>query len=479
MNLLWSLLDSIWNVLVEAQWLIEPLLKVVFVLVILLTFAPVLTWAERRQSAMMQDRVGPYKAGVLLPGALVAQVPAAAFGALLVAIGLGLVLVGCFVAMLLGLADEPIGPIRVGTLFFLCLVLSPAHYAISRILPSLFDGNYLTAYGLIHPAADVVKMLWKEDFTPPRGDKLLFSLAPIIAVIPAFATFAVIPFGPSVYWEHLFRPLPDGGDLGITSVLQVASINVGILYVFAIAGTGIVGAAIAGYSSDNKFALLGGLRAASQMVSYEVTMGLSLVGCFMVYDSLLLQDMVAWQIDNVWGIFVQPLAFVMFFTATIAEYKRVPFDAPEGESELAAGYFIEYSSTKWVMFMTGEFIEVVVASALIATIFFGGYDVPFLTPHGWEAFGYRFDLGATDSSLLRQFHVLSDVLNSHIVVVLTQIGAFILKMAALCWLSLQVRWTLPRFRYDQIMSLCWKVLLPASLANVLVTGIVILFWESL
>jgi NADH-quinone oxidoreductase subunit H len=377
------------------------------------------------------------------------------------------------------MADDTVMGLRVGTIFFLCLVLSPAHYAIYRILPTLFDGNRLTAYGLLHPAADAVKAFFKEDFTPPRGDKLLFSLAPIIAVIPAFATFAVIPFGPTVFWEHLFRPLPDGGDLGISSVLQVASVNVGILYIFAIAGTGIIGAAIAGYSSDSKFALLGGLRAASQMVSYEVTLGLSVVGCFMVYDSLLLQDMVAWQIDNVWGIFVQPLAFVMFFTASMAEYKRVPFDAPEGESELAAGYFVEYSSGKWLVFMTGEFIEVVVSSALIATLFFGGYDVPFLTPHGWEAFGYRFDLGATDSSILRQFHVVSDVLNSHMAVVLTQIGSLILKMVALCWLSLQCRWTLPRFRYDQTMALCWKVLLPASLANILVTGIVILFFQEL
>jgi len=486
MNLLWSLLDSVWSLLGAFVWLIEPLAKVVFVLLILLSFAPVLTWAERRQSAMMQDRVGPYKAGVLLPGPVVNMVPAAAFGALLVAITLGLIALGSFVAMVLppilgyaGMADDVIGPFRVGTIFFLCAILAPLHYGIARILPSLFDGNYLTAYGLIHPLADVIKMLWKEDFMPPRADKLLFSLAPIIAVIPAFATFAVIPFGPTVYWEHLFRPLPDGGDLGIASILQVASINVGILYIFAVAGTGIVGAAIAGYSSDNKYSLLGGLRAASQMVSYEVTLGLSVVGCFMVYDSLLLQDMVAWQMDNVWGIFVQPLAFVMFFTASIAEYKRIPFDAPEGESELAAGYFLEYSSTKWVMFMTGEFIEVVVSAAIISTLFLGGYDVPFLTAHGWEAFGYRFDLGATDSSTLRQFHVISDVMNSHMAVVLIQIGAFIMKMIALCWLSLQVRWTLPRFRYDQIMSLCWKVLLPASLANILITGVVILFFQTL
>jgi NADH-quinone oxidoreductase subunit H len=479
MDLIWSLLSSLWSLLGAFSWLLEPLLKIVFVLLIILTYAPVLTWAERRQSAMMQDRVGPYKAGVFMPAPVMSAIPYATLGALAVSILTGLVLLGCLIAMLLGQADDTLMGLRIGTIFFICLLVSPAHYVAYRVLPTLFDGNYLTAYGLIHPLADVVKMLFKEDFMPPRADKLLFSLAPIIAVIPAFSTFAVIPFGPTVYWEHLLRPLPDGGELGLATVLQVAEINVGILYIFAIAGTGIVGAAIAGYSSDNKYSLLGGLRAASQMVSYEVTLGLSLVGCFMVYDSLLLQDMVAWQMDHVWGIFVQPLAFVMFFTASIAEYKRVPFDVPEGESEIVAGYFLEYSSTKWLMFMTGEFIEVIVSSALIATIFLGGYHVPFLTDHGWEAFGYRFDLAATDSHILQQFHVLSDVLNSHLMVVLTQIGSFLIKIAALCWLSLQVRWTLPRFRYDQIMSLCWKVLLPASLANILITGIVILFFQEL
>lgn len=479
MDLIWSLLGSLWDLLGAASWLIEPLLKIVFVLAIILGFAPVLTWAERRQSAMMQDRVGPYKAGFPMPDFVMDAVPKAAFGALLVSLITGVTAVGCFVAMLLGMADEPFFPFTVGTTFFLATIASPLHYAAYRILPTLFEDNKLTVYGLLHPAADALKALWKEDFIPPRGDKLLFALAPMIAVFPAFATFAVIPFGPTVYWEYLFQPLPDGGDLGLATHLQVASINVGILYMFAIAGTGIVGAAIAGYSSDNKYALLGGLRAASQMVSYEVTLGLSLVGCFMVYDSLLLQDMVAWQMDHVWGVIVQPLAFVMFFVASIAEYKRVPFDVPEGESEIVAGYFLEYSSGKWLIFMTGEFVEVVVSSALIATIFFGGYHVPFLTPHGWEAFGWRFDLAASDVAILREFHVISDVLNSHIVVVLTQIGAFLAKMAALCWLSLQVRWTMPRFRYDQIMQLCWKMLLPASLLNILVTGILILFFQEL
>jgi len=241
--------------------------------------------------------------------------------------------------------------------------------------------------------------------------------------------------------------------------LQVANINVGILFVFAIAGTGVVGAAIAGYSSDNKYALLGGVRAASQMVSYEVTLGLAIVGCFMVYDSLLLQDMIAWQRAHVWGIFVQPLAFFLYFTAAIAESKRIPFDVPEGESELAAGYLTEYSGMKFGMFFMGEFIEVVTSSGLVIALFLGGYDVPFLRDYGFDFFGLVVGV-------------------PHVAVIAIQVLVFILKLVVLIWLQLMIRWSLPRFRYDQIMQLCWKVLLPLSLANILLTGIVVLWWNS-
>src|SRR6185295_3797747 len=170
--------------------------------------------------------------------------------------------------------------------------------------------------------------------------------------------------------------------------LQVANLNVGILYMFALAGTGIIGAAIAGWSSDNKFSLLGGLRASSQMVSYEVAMGLSLVGAFMIYGSVRFPDMVNWQSEHAWGIFVQPLAFFLFLAASIAENKRVPFDAPEGESEIVAGYYLEYSGMKFGMFMMGEYVEFVFSSALMVTLFFGGYHLPFLHADGISvAFG--------------------------------------------------------------------------------------------
>ncbi len=373
---------------------ISTILKIVFVLLIILTFAPVLIWAERRQSAMIQDRVGPTRAGI-----------------------------------------------KIG-------------------------GKTITLAGLLHPLADALKFVWKEDFIPPKADKLLHSLAPIISLVPAISVFAVIPFGGALYLDHLFTVLEPGQLFDGRFVnLQVANVNVGILFVFAIAGTGVVGAAIAGYSSDNKYALLGGIRAAGQMVSYEVALGLTLVGCFMVYDTLLLADMVAWQRNHnlfgiqgahLWGIFVQPLAFFLFFTAAIAETKRIPFDVPEGESELAAGYLTEYSGMKFGMFFMGEFVEVITSSALIATLFLGGYDLPFLEDYGFDFAG------------------LLVVGIPHVAVIALQVLVFVLKLVVLIWLQLMIRWSLPRFRYDQIMQLCWKLLLPLSLLNILLTGVAIL-----
>ncbi len=379
--------------------LIATMLKIVFIVIIILSFAPVLIWAERRQSAMIQDRIGPHRASFKL------------------------------------------------------------------------FGKEIRLIGLLHPLADALKFVWKEDFIPPNADKLLHSLAPIISLVPAISVFAVLPFGGYLSLEHAFDMVPVGqfasqafGPAMIS--MQVANINVGVLFVFAIAGTGVVGAAIAGYSSDNKYALLGGVRAAGQMVSYEVTLGLAIVGCFMVYDSLLLQDMIMWQRTPVswlpgnfslWGICVQPLAFFLFFTAAIAETKRIPFDVPEGESELAAGYFTEYSGMKFGMFFMGEFVEVITSSSLIIALFLGGYDLPFLEDWGFDIFGKVLAL-------------------PHVVVIALQVLTFIVKLIIMIWLQLMIRWSLPRFRYDQIMQLCWKLLLPLSLLNILVTGVVILFF---
>jgi NADH-quinone oxidoreductase subunit H len=372
--------------MIDAIWVAALVIKLLFVLVIVLTFSPVLVWADRRQSAMIQDRLGPNRAGI------------------------------------------PIG------------------------------GKNFALAGLLHPLADALKFMWKEDFIPPKADKLLFAVAPIISVIPTIAAFAVIPFGDIIYLDHLFDVLPaDPG--GRAFPFQVASLNVGVLYVFAVTGTGVVGAAVAGYCSDNKYALLGGLRAAGQMVSYEVTLGLSLVGCFMLYNSLLLEDAVAWQAERGlggWGIFYQPVAFVLFYAGSIAETKRIPFDIPEGESELAAGYFTEYSGMKFGMFMMGEYIASVVSCTLLTALFFGGWDLPFLERDGIHFFN-------------------TYIAMPHWAVSVIYILTFVGKTVVLLWLTLMIRWSLPRFRYDQVMRMCWRYMLPLSLINIFVTGMVILF----
>ncbi len=246
--------------------------------------------------------------------------------------------------------------------------------------------------------------------------------------------------------------------------MMVSPLNVGLLYVFALAGQGIVAAAIAGWSSDNKFSLMGALRAASQMVSYEVAMGLSLIGAMMIYGTVRLDEMVRWQGDYAWGIFVQPVAFFLFFTAAVAENKRIPFDLPEAESELVSGYFTEYSGMKFGMFYFAEYMEVCTSSMLLVTIFLGGWQLPFLHRDGLTiAFG--------DATLA---HLPLAHWAVEIIGVLTFFG----KTLVLCSFQAFVRWSLPRFRYDQLMRLGWKVLLPAAIANIFGTGIIWLAIDS-
>jgi NADH-quinone oxidoreductase subunit H len=246
---------------------------------------------------------------------------------------------------------------------------------------------------------------------------------------------------------------------GHAVTLQVADLNVGILYLFAISSTGVIGAAIAGWSSDNKYSLLGGLRAASQMVSYEVAMGLSLMGLLLIYGTIRLGPMAEWQNAFAWGVFVQPLGFLMFLAASAAETKRVPFDQPEGESEIVAGYFVEYSGFKWGMFMAGEYVEIITSSAVIVALFFGGYSLPFLYSDGVEV--------ALGSSVLFTYKM------NHLAVTVIQIVAFFGKVILMTFFQIFFRWTLPRFRYDQLMSLGWKGLLPLSIANIVLTAIVV------
>jgi NADH-quinone oxidoreductase subunit H len=316
--------------------------------------------------------------------------------------------------------------------------------------------------------ADPIKFLTKEDFIPPAGDRFLHTLAPCMALFPALVTFAVIPFGDVLVL----------GDRVIN--LQVANLNVGILYVFAFASLSVYGIVIGAWASNNKFSLLGGVRGSAQMISYEVAMGLSVMGVLMTYGTLDLQEIArgqgaliaellpdSWTAMKVaigwlpaWGIFLQPLAFVLFFAAAVAETKRVPFDLPEGESEIVAGYHVEYSGGKFLMFFAGEFAEVVTASALVTTLFFGGWQVPYLQRDG-------FHLPWGTAWLLPQPAVA-----------LLQVGAFSLKVIFFCWLQILLRWSVPRFRYDQVMRLGWKMLLPLALVNVLITALVIFYIQG-
>ena len=237
--------------------------------------------------------------------------------------------------------------------------------------------------------------------------------------------------------------------------------NIGILFVLAIASLGIYGVVLGGWSSNSNYSLLGGLRAAAQMISYEVTLGLSIIGIIMVFGTLQLDEIVRgqgallWGVIPKWGVVVQPVAFFLFVAASVAESKRAPFDLPEGESEII-GYFVEYSGMRFGMYYLGEFAEIVISSALITTLFFGGWQVPYLT-----AYGFSFPWGGS-------LHVPA------LLVAAMQVGAFALKVVFFCWFLLLFRWTLPRFRYDQVMALCWKNMLPLCLANIMVTGGVIL-----
>jgi NADH-quinone oxidoreductase subunit H len=311
--------------------------------------------------------------------------------------------------------------------------------------------------------ADPLKFLTKEDFIPPSGDKILHTLAPCMALFPVLVTFAVIPFGDVLII----------GDRVIS--LQVANLNVGILYIFAMGSLGVYGIVIGAWASNNKFSLLGGVRGSAQMISYEVALGLSVIGALLVYGTLEPQEMVRWQGTLIgdllpgwaaflapfigwipaWGVFLQPLGFLLFFTAAVAETKRIPFDVPEGESEIVAGYHVEYSGGKFLMFFAGEFAEIVVAAGLVTTLFFGGWQVPYLMRDG-----FHFPWGGA-------------WLLPHVAVVVLQVGAFTLKVLFFCWLQILLRWSVPRFRYDQVMRLGWQMLLPLALANVIVTAVII------
>ncbi len=296
--------------------------------------------------------------------------------------------------------------------------------------------------GLMQPIADALKLLVKEEFIPEKADRFLFFLAPTLSMIPALLTFMVIPFGDVLVLGKYRIPL------------QVADLNVGLLFIFAISSLGVYGIVLGGWSADNKYSILGGLRSSAQMISYEISMGLAIIGILIVFESVRLNDIVRMQGDLLfgflprWGIVVQPLGFLLFFVAALAETNRIPFDLPEAEAEIVAGYHLEYSSFKFSMFFMAEYVNMMVASGFIVSLFLGGWQIPWLP---------------TEALVAHVGPILTAVL---------QVAAFAVKLWFIMWVFVWVRWTLPRFRYDQLMGLGWRVMLPLALANIFVTSVV-------
>lgn len=366
------------------------LVFIVYSMLVLLSFGGLLTWVERKQAAVMSDRIGANRAYIRIP----------------------------------------------------------------------FTQVKLIWLGLFHGMADGMKMLLKENFKPKTHDAVGYFLAPFVVFAPVLLVFAVIPFGGTLDPGRLFPSLASWFG-GRTYPLQIAQLDAGLLIVFAFSGLTIIGAMLAGWSSENKFSLLGGLRAGSQMISYELVLGLTIMGLILVYGTVDLGDIVRQQSGTIggvlpaWGVFYQPFAAFLFMTAAIAENKRIPFDLPEAESELVSGYYTEYSAMKMGLFMFAEFIQIAIVGALFTTMFLGGYNLPYMNDAG-----FAFPGGSV-------------VPLSHGLVVVLQLVGFLAKVFLMCVIQIQIRWSLPRFRYDQMLSLAWKMLLPLSLVNLSVTVVVL------
>ena len=288
--------------------------------------------------------------------------------------------------------------------------------------------NRVGPWGLLQPLADGIKFMMKEQVVPTFVHRPIYMAAPALALVPALAAFAVIPFG-------------DRLTIGGREVtLAIADVNIGVLFVLGVASVGVYGIVLAGWASNNKYAMLGGLRSTAQMISYELGLGLSIVGVLMAAGSLRLSQVVEAQPGiGSWNVWTQPIGFLVFLVSAFAETNRLPFDLPEADTELVAGYHTEYSAIKFSMFYMAEYANMITSSALMATLFFGGWQLPF--PAGW--------LGLEGNALA-----------------IAQVISFVLKVAFFLFLFVWVRWTLPRFRYDQLMGLGWKVLLPLALANI-------------
>ena len=364
-----------------------------YAVAVLLVFGTVLTWVERKQAAIMSDRIGANRAYVRIP----------------------------------------------------------------------FTEVRLIWWGLFHGLADGLKMMLKEDFKPNSYDRFAYAIAPWVVFTPVLLVFAVIPFGGTLHPGQLFSAIPAVsawfGDRSYP--LQIANLDAGLLVVFAFGGITIIGAMLAGWSSSNKFSLLGALRAGSQMISYELVMGLTVLGLILIYGTVDLgaiaraQSGVVLGVLPAWGIFLQPFAALLFLTAAIAENKRIPFDLPEAESELIAGYYTEYSAMKMGLFMFAEFIEIAIIGALFTTLFLGGYNLPYMTDDGF---------------VLPGGHAIP---LAHGVIVVMQLVVFLVKVLLVCSFQILVRWTLPRFRFDQLLRFAWRFMFPLALANLTATALIV------
>jgi NADH-quinone oxidoreductase subunit H len=320
-----------------------------------------------------------------------------------------------------------------GTVAYLILVeRKVAAYAQDRIGPNRAGREFGLPFGLLQPLADGAKMLLKEDVIPRYVTTPLFILAPSIAIIAATIAFAVVPFGPVGPGQPMQFQIAPG-------------VEVGIVYVFAIGSLAVYGVILAGWASNNKYSFLGGLRSSAQLISYEIPLGMSVLGMVLLAGSLDLNTIVNWQDSHVWGLFVQPIGFLLFMTSAFAETNRLPFDLPEAEQELVGGYHTEYSAMKFGMFFLGEYLHVITVSYLTVILFFGGWDLPFvLDQHqtGWLSAAAK------------------------VLVLAAKVG---LMIVFIMW----VRWTLPRFRYDQLMDLAWKSLIPLALVNLVATAAIV------
>jgi NADH-quinone oxidoreductase subunit H len=312
-----------------------------------------------------------------------------------------------------------------------------AERKVAAVIQDRRGPNRAGPFGLLQPVADGLKLFMKEEIIPSASSKFLFITGPALAMITALMTSAVIPWAPSV---HLF-----GRDIN----LQIADINIGMLYVFGVVSLGVYGIMIGGWASNNKFSLLAAIRGASQMISYELAMGLSLIALLLMTGSLRLSVIVGQQSEGMfnWNVMYQPLGFLIFFICALAECNRTPFDLPEAENELNFGYHQEYSSMKLGFYLFAEYINMFISGVVMSTLYFGGYDIPFVNEADW---GNAWWVG------------------------LIGFGVLMAKALFFVFVFMWIRWTIPRFRYDQLMNLGWKTLIPLSLVNMVITAVVIL-----